>query len=140
MSQRAILYFFFPKSYYRFDKVCDKNIYFRNVSFMDDVIQLRNVVVYKYASMNIYDVSLCSLLWNVFIWLNIYGDKEQSLRKSQVMSFSSLARIIQSFGVGFLPRWYSLWSESLIQDDGCKYEHTVFKTGEYLLWSMLSRT
>ena len=36
---------------------------------MDDVIQLRNVVVYKYASMNIYDVSLFNL-----IWLNIYGD------------------------------------------------------------------
>lgn len=107
---------------------------------MDDVIQLRNVVVYKYASMNIYDVSLCSLLLNVFIWLNIYGDNKQSLRKSQVMSFSSLARIIQSFGIGFLLRLNSLWSESLIQDDGCKYEHTVFKSDEYLLWSMLIRT
>jgi len=69
---------FLPKSYYRLDKVWNKNIYFRNVSFMDDVIQLRRVVVYKYVSVNIYVVSLCSLLWNVFILLNIYGDKEQS--------------------------------------------------------------
>lgn len=69
---------FLPKSYYRFDKVWNKNIYFRNVSFMDDVIQLRRAVVYKYASVNIYVFSLRSLLWNVFILLNICGDKERS--------------------------------------------------------------
>jgi hypothetical protein len=92
---------------------------------MDDVIQLKRVVIYKYFSMNIYAFSLCNLLWNVFILLNIYGDKEQSLRKRQVMSYSSLARIIQSFGIGFLLRWYSLWSVSLMQVDGCKYEHSL---------------
>jgi hypothetical protein len=46
---------------------------------MDGVIQLRSVVVYKYASINIYVVTLCSLLWKVFILLNIYKDKEQIL-------------------------------------------------------------
>ena len=92
---------------------------------MDDVIELRKVVVYKYASMNIYVVSLCSLHSKVFILLNIYGDKEQSLCKSQVMSYFPLARIIQSFSTGFLLRGYGLWGELLMQDDGCKYERNL---------------
>ena len=45
--------------------------------------------------------------------------------KRQGMSDSSLARIIQSFGIGFLLRWYSLLSEPLMQDDGCKCEHSL---------------
>jgi hypothetical protein len=73
------LLLFLPKSYCRVDKVWNKNIYFRNVTFMNNVIQLRSVVVYKYASMNIYVVSFCSLLWEVFSLLNIYGYKKQSL-------------------------------------------------------------
>jgi hypothetical protein len=49
---------------------------------MCDVIQLRRIAVYKYASMNIYVATICSLIRIVFILLNIYGDKEQSVIKT----------------------------------------------------------
>lgn len=75
-------YFILPKYPDRFDEFWNKIINFRNVRFLDDVIQLRHVAVYKYTSMNIYVFSFCSLVWNMFILLNIYEGKKQSLSKS----------------------------------------------------------
>jgi hypothetical protein len=41
------------------------------------------------------------------------------------MSDSSLARIIQSFGNGFLLRLYSVWSEPLMEVSGCRCEPSL---------------
>lgn len=92
---------------------------------MDDVIQLRNVVVYKHASMNIYVVSLCSLLWNTFILLNIYGDEERSQRKSSsnvtffiIQNNSKFGYWVPAEMIQFMKRavdpgcWVQIWARS----------------------------
>lgn len=70
---------------------------------MDDVIQLKCVAVCKYTPMNIYGVNLCSLLWNIFSLLNIYGDKYQSLRKP-----SSNMTVFISHNISDVRYWVSI--------------------------------